>query len=133
MTRWRRFFALEAAQRRVFLASLVLLPCTSVLLRLRGYAVAQRLAAYFPALCCPDLSPAVTARMVDAAGSLSGASCLPRSLVLWGLLRARGAVIRLGVAQSPPKGIAAHAWVELDGCPINDAPDVTERYAVLGA
>lgn len=71
--------------------------------------------------------------MVDAAASLFGASCLPRSLVLWGLLRTRGAVIRFGVAQAPPQGIAAHAWVELDGRPINDAPNVTDRYAVLGA
>ena len=133
MTRWRKFLVLDGAQRRVFLVSLVLLPCTFALLRLRGYAAAQRFVAYFPAFCCVDLSPAVAARMVDAAGSLCRASCLPRSLVLWGLLRARGAVIRLGVAPVPAKGIAAHAWVELDGRPINDAPDVTERYAVLGA
>ena len=133
MRRWRRFFALEAAQRRVFLWSLVLLPFTSALLRLRGYAAARAFAARIPASSGADLSPAAAARMVDAAGSLFGASCLPRSLVLWGLLRARGAVIRLGVAQSAARGFAAHAWVELDGQPLNDASDVTERYAMLGA
>ena len=133
MTRWHRFFALDAAQQRVFLSSLVLLPCSSMVLRLRGFAAAQRFIALLPVLGEPPLLVAAAARMVDAASSLVGASCLPRSLVLWRLLRTRGAVIRLGVAPASPRSISAHAWVELDGRPINDAPDVTERYAVLGA
>lgn len=73
----------------------------------------------------------MAARMVDAAAVLVRASCLPRSLVLWRLVRARGGVIRLGVARPAPQAIAAHAWIELAGRPLNDAADVAERYAPL--
>lgn len=55
--------------------------------------------------------------------------CLVRSLVLWSVLRRRGipAELRLGVARAG--GFAAHAWVEVDGTAVNDAPDVAARYA----
>lgn len=130
MTRWRRFFALDAAQRRVFLASLVLLPCTSVLLRLRGYAAAQRFIGRVPELAIGAVAPEAAARMVDAAAALVGATCVPRSLVLWRLMRFRGAIVRFGVARAAPE-FEAHAWVELDGEPLNDRLDVTARYAAL--
>jgi len=77
------------------------------------------------------LAPADAARMVDAAASLTGASCLPRSLVLWRLLLEQGATICFGVARSSSNGIAAHAWVELHGVPLNDMADVTDRYSAL--
>lgn len=69
--------------------------------------------------------------MVDAAASLVGASCLPRSLVLWHLVRARGAMIRLGVARSALQGFAAHAWVEIDGRTLNDRTDAIADYAAF--
>lgn len=48
--------------------------------------------------------------------------CLPRSLVLTHALRQRGAQARLilGVTGSP---FAAHAWVQEDGCVLNDRVD----------
>lgn len=69
--------------------------------------------------------------MVDAAASLLGVSCLPRSLVLWRLMRARGAIVRLGVAQSAAQGFAAHAWVEIDGRALNDTANAIARYSVF--
>lgn len=131
MKRWRRFLALDAAERRVFLSSLALLPATAVVLRWRGFAAAQAFLERMPALGGRKLASTAAARMVGAAASLVGASCLPRSLVLWRLVRAQGAVIRLGVARPSSQSIAAHAWVELAGQPLNDAPDVAERYAAL--
>ena len=131
MRRWRRFFALDAAQRGVLLWSLVLLPFTAALLRLRGFAAARAVVGRMPAPAARDLAAEAAARIVDAAAALLGVSCLPRSLVLWRLLRARGAAIRFGVSQSAALGFAAHAWVELDGKPVNDRPDVSARYAPL--
>ncbi len=43
--------------------------------------------------------------------------CLRRSLVLAGLLRAFGPKLKFGVARRPD-GIAAHAWVEINGVPL---------------
>jgi hypothetical protein len=58
-------------------------------------------------------------------------SCLRQSLVVWWLLRRRGlpAVLRMGANNDD--GFRAHAWVELDGRPVNDRPDVAERFRVF--
>jgi len=56
-------------------------------------------------------------------------SCLPTSMALWALLRRRGVEteIRIGV-RLDPDGLAAHAWVERDGSPLNDSDDVVVQY-----
>lgn len=75
------------------------------------------------------------AELVDVASRQGPfrAPCLPRSLVLWGLLRKRGmdARLRIGVRRGP-NGFDAHAWVEHDGAVLNDRPDVAERYKPFG-
>lgn len=55
------------------------------------------------------------------------AKCLPRSLSLTILLRRLGipAVLEIGVTSYP---FFAHAWVELDGVPVNEHPDALVRY-----
>lgn len=63
-----------------------------------------------------------------------GGSCLPRSLLLWTLLRRSGANPELVVGAAPRSGagpLVAHAWVELDGRPIAEAADVRDRYPVF--
>ena len=47
------------------------------------------------------------------------ALCLEQSLVLYRLLRARGAAVRLRVGVQPFPFVA-HAWVEYDARPINE-------------
>jgi len=56
--------------------------------------------------------------------------CLQRSAATACLLRRLGIEGRLviGTQQIPFK---AHAWVEVDGCAVNDKPDMRDRYAVL--
>jgi len=56
------------------------------------------------------------------------ALCLEQSIVLYVLLRRRGvpAELKLGVQPSP---FSAHAWVEHDGRPINEAEDFILRLA----
>jgi hypothetical protein len=57
-----------------------------------------------------------------------GRTCLPRSLTLWVLLRRCGyrPTLRLGAMprddqKRRARGLAAHAWVELDGRPLGEA------------
>ncbi|MDT8068485.1 MAG: lasso peptide biosynthesis B2 protein [Terriglobia bacterium] len=56
--------------------------------------------------------------------------CLQRSAATACLLRSHGvsAELVIGAQQMP---FRSHAWVELDGCVVNDKPYVRERYAVL--
>ena len=56
--------------------------------------------------------------------------CLQRSAASTCLLRRHGisAQLVIGVQQLPFK---AHAWVEVDGCVVNDRPYTREMYAIL--
>jgi hypothetical protein len=57
------------------------------------------------------------------------ATCLTRSLLLEWMLRRRGvaAEMRIGVRLNGGR-LDAHAWVEHAGIPVNDRPDVAERF-----
>jgi hypothetical protein len=131
MRRLQGFLALDTAQRGVLLWSLALIPIAAAVLRWRGFSAARAMLGSAPAPGAQGVCAESAARMVAAAGSFLGASCLPRSVVLWRLLRARGAVIRLGVALPESEGFAAHAWVEIDGCALNAADDRAARYAAF--
>ncbi|HEX8694288.1 MAG TPA: lasso peptide biosynthesis B2 protein [Longimicrobium sp.] len=60
------------------------------------------------------------------------AVCLEQSLALYVLLRRRGvpAELRLGVQPFP---FAAHAWVELDGEPVNEDPETVAAFLPMPA
>jgi len=81
-------------------------------------------------------SVAVTsiAALVNSAAALSplDCTCLHRSLVLCWLLARRGVAsqLRIGVRQDE-NGFAAHAWVEVDGIPLNDSPEVHARFTAF--
>ena len=64
--------------------------------------------------------------------SLPRASCVPRALVLWALLRRIGieARIRFG-AKHAAKGIEAHAWVEFGGEALGEKAGMREEFAPL--
>jgi len=67
-----------------------------------------------------------TARLVGGAASVSPlpTTCLSRSLTLWWILRRQGIASELRIGVSKDDGeFAAHAWVELDGIPINNTPE----------
>jgi transglutaminase superfamily protein len=56
--------------------------------------------------------------------------CLPRTVVLWSLLRRRGidADVRIGVRGDTQGEFQAHAWLEWNGEIMNDAGDVAIQY-----
>ena len=77
------------------------------------------------------VNPLLVAEIDWAAGRFGG-SCLDRSVFLWFALRQQGLnpALRIGVARGSG-AIDGHAWVELDGSVVNDAPDVASHFAVF--
>ena len=130
-----RMLSLSPDQRRVALASVVLLPAVQTSLHLRGFnRTARTLATRSERSAVPTepnkARPAAEAVALVAGRSLVGARCLCRSLVLWFLLRRRGidAQLVIGAQASVNGELPAHAWVEVSGEPVNDAPDIRERF-----
>lgn len=137
--RFRRLRALSLAQWRTVMVSVVLLAPIQVMLKTRGL---KRTAAFLAARSDRPMvpaEPATAASMAEAVSivagrKLVGARCLGRSLLLWYLLRRRGMDARLVVGAEAPVDDTwqAHAWVELDSRPVNDAADVRDRYGSFG-
>jgi hypothetical protein len=123
--------------------ALFLLPLTALVLWAVGFRRWQALLALLgPVASVPadrdkaDLvreGRAMT-RLVDAAARRGpySATCLPRSLTLWWLLRRRGidSYLRIGVRKEADR-LEAHAWVELRGLVLNDDSDVHKRFAAF--
>lgn len=117
------------------IGTLALLPLVRVSLRTRGFRwttmVLTRLSDR--AAVAEDVDRArrdAEAVAVVAGRPVVGARCLGRSLVLWFLLRRRGidAELVIGAERAEAGRLPAHAWVEVAGEPVNDAPDVRERF-----
>ena len=116
-----------------------LLPMVAVLLRLLDYPRTLRLLSrWLPADPrqneIPEDAMAYAlrlGRLAKIAGRYvpTNGSCLRQSLLVWWLLRRRGVPAELRIGVQKQEGFSAHAWVELDGQPVNDAPDVAERFA----
>jgi len=72
------------------------------------------------------------ALQVARAGSLypGRARCLEQSMVLYFILRRRGAAVELRIGVRP-YGFLAHAWVELDGRPIYEKGEVTDAVVAF--
>ena len=135
---WAALRALTGGEWRTLLAAAALLPLCRAGLRLFGYRRVERVTRRAFTLGPPRADEADlafrTARMVSVAARRGAvaANCLPRSLVLWALLRRQGvdAVLRFGFRKGQGE-FGAHAWVEHLGAPLNDADDVAEVFEVV--
>jgi hypothetical protein len=136
--KFHRLWRLSWAQRRQLAWACLLLPPTALALRWLGFVrTRDALARLFPLRQPPACAECATtvaedaARLVAAAArhGLYRATCLPQSLVLWGLLRRLGidSELRVGVRTTDGR-LDAHAWVERDGIPLNDTDDVHQRF-----
>lgn len=130
---WRKFRLLDARRQRVAAAALVLLPVFWLGLHLFGLR-RWRALTLRPGRMPGGMAPAdarVLGELVNAVARHSPlpAACLTRSLVAEWLLRRRGidAQLRIGV-QRTAAGIAAHAWVESGGIPVNDRDDIADSF-----
>jgi hypothetical protein len=129
--------ALPAREQKVLLASLALLPLFWLGLRLAGLQRFQAWLDRSPIARRAPLTDAEAAALgvaVNRAANhiLGSANCLTRSLLLRWLLRRFGTAsdLRIGVRFEEGK-LAAHAWVERDGIPVNDRPEVVACYAAF--
>lgn len=141
-TALRAFFAVPPADRRLFARALLLLPWLKLGLALLGF---NRLAA-----ALKRLSARAAGERRPAAGELArygraveraarhlpgGATCLERSLLLLWMLRRAGlsCELRVGVRRGEDGALLAHAWLEHEGQPVGDHPEVAESYAPFDA
>lgn len=115
------------------------LPLIALGLRLLGLRRLQSLLFHWPlkkyeAIPEEKISTVAQAQaravQVAARHGLYRPTCLRQSLALWWLLRCQGieANLRIGV-KSIDNGLEAHAWVELQGQPLNDALDVHQHFS----
>lgn len=139
-SRLYRVSRLSWPDRLLYARVIVLLPMISVALRVFGYKrvhamLAAALRSHVPISGAAALAEAKSiGQVVRLAAKMTGATCLPRSLMLWWLLARRGveAVLRIGVRVE--QGVfTAHAWVEVQGRVINDRADVGSLYAPFSA
>ena len=132
-----KFLVLTGAEKRLFLSALMLLPLFWLGLRVFGLARLQAWIEHSPR--AKKTSYSVTelqgiGTLVNSAAHYAPGpvTCLTRSLLLRWLLRRRGieSGLRIGV-QLVQGQLDAHAWVEYQGVPINDAADVAQRFAAF--
>lgn len=139
--RLAKFMALSFQDRILFFKLWILLFCVALLLRVLDFQRTRRL--------LDRLSPSGTrqakateegmayaldlGRLTKIAGRYvpANGTCLRQSLLVWWLLRRRGLPADLRIGVSKGEVFAAHAWVELDGLPVNDEADVGERLTPL--
>jgi hypothetical protein len=140
--RLARFRKLAVAEQCTLLFAMGLLPLFWIGLRLLGLA---QLRAWLHGCVLAPSGP-VSAEEARRTGELVNvaarhgpfpATCLTRSLALVWLLGRSGVRSEVCLGVRMVRGeLDAHAWVEHDGVPINDSPDVARRYApfvALGA
>ncbi len=137
LRRLRVFWNLPARDQRLVLKTLVGLPWLALQLKTLGFGRLRRRIESLRLGPAPfegnrerDAVADRLTYLVDAAASngIFRHTCLPRSLLLLRLLRQNGIEAELQVGVKGGEAFAAHAWVELDGRPLNDAADVAERF-----
>lgn len=135
----RTFRSLPVSEQRCYLSALLLLPLVDLGLRLFSWQRCQRWTEDWARRDQPKdgasaaLHPRRIAWLVEQAARHCPwpATCLRRSLLLWAFLLRSGVASELRLGFRKPGGVfEAHAWVEWNGSPLNDAPDVRSRYAV---
>lgn len=134
-TRLEKLRALSWSERAILFKAALLLPLFWLGLRLFGLARfggwLDRSSAKSPS-GAPITFAVTLGRLVNAAANHSPvrATCLTRSLLLRWMLRRRGidSQLRIGV-RLVQDALEAHAWIEIAGHPINDAPGVARRFA----
>jgi hypothetical protein len=137
MRRLRRLLGLDPEDRRLLATAWVRLFVVSAGLRWLGY---RRLSTWVPTVQQRGVRAAemVSAQRyaywitVAARWQPMQALCLAQSVALQGWLRGEGVPsdLRIGVSKAGAQ-LAAHAWVELDGVPINDTPGSVAVFTPL--
>jgi hypothetical protein len=135
--RIRIFRTFPAEDKLLFVQAMFLLPLVDIALRLAGYSRCYRWLGRWAEAPTGAIerrpNPSRAAWLVERAAHnfLWPTTCLRRSLVLWALLVRSGVRTELRIGFRKPEGrFEAHAWLEWNGVPLNEKPDVRERYSV---
>ncbi|MDH3254415.1 MAG: lasso peptide biosynthesis B2 protein [Acidobacteriota bacterium] len=136
--RWQRFRRLSRDEKKTLVQAWCLLPLVDVCLRAASFESAKKALGVVvgkePSVPDLDVEPERLSRLVEIASRqhLWPIRCLPRAMVLEGLLRRSGVDCALQIgARREARGVAAHAWVEIEGRPIGEAENVDERFPPL--
>ena len=145
---WRRFKALNSADRRLILEAAALLSVVSIGLRICRFRQLRDMLTWFgPPVGHPNTRPRLPApnsadRVAWAISAVTrtrqrSMTCLVRALATETMLRRRGIAsdLRLGVRNDgdPADPLKAHAWIECDGLVVMGALDDLSEYHVLSA
>jgi hypothetical protein len=138
-----KFKRLSRKERGLFLQAVLLLPAIHFALLLLGYSrllgVMEKLVPVKPIETAPsDAQVLQRAQEISRIVSIAAqygvyrATCLRKSLLVWGFLRREGMQGRVcfGVRMCARK-LEAHAWVEYKGMVVNDSLKVHECYTAL--
>ena len=137
-TRLAQFHNLNAMQKRTLLVAWLWLPLFWLGLRVLGLPRFQAWLLRAPARSAHSLTLPVVKALGEAVNiaarhSLFPATCLTRSLLVGWQLRRRGVASKLRIGVRLTQGMLdAHAWVECEGVPVNDSPDVNAQFASFG-
>lgn len=139
MKRLRRVVACARASPLGAFAGVAVLPVLHVLLRAGRLNAAEMILAiderYEPSIGS-DLPKATAVADAVFVGAriwrLHEVSCVARSMCTWSVVRRQGGKADI-VIGFDPNTRRAHAWVELDGIPVDDTPDVRTRYLPFDA
>jgi transglutaminase superfamily protein len=132
---------LTGRERRIFFLALVLMPTIAIGLRLFGFRRVQMALVWGKPgtevetdIRRASFRAVEVARLVAAAARHGPyrASCLPVSLTLGWLLHGQGirTQLRLGVRKVAAR-LEAHAWIEHQGVPLIDTPEIYDRFAAF--
>lgn len=141
MSRFKKFLALSVTEKKIFLAALCSLPMVFLKLRLFGFkGTLSRLQQIPVAVHFSDIEPAAhpaqISYLVNGAARLlfRREACLERSIMLWSVLRRKGieSELKIGVA-TEDSTMRAHAWVEIDGEPINEQPLISQNFSAFNS
>jgi hypothetical protein len=139
-----KFRQLPPDERWLLVRSILFLPVIHAALRVLGYSRTRRcLETWLPLSpgkekIIPEeerLQRAQEIARIIAIAAVHGfnpATCLRRSLLLWGYLRGEGIDGRVCFGVRMLNGtLEAHAWVEYQGVVVNDSERVREAYQLL--
>lgn len=133
-----QFRALSTADRRTLLVAAACMPVFWLGLRMLGLpgfqAWLQRSrTAMNAAMTLHDMQALGELVNIAARHTLGPRTCLTRSLLLGWLLRRLGVESQLRIGVRLTQGVLdAHAWVEYEGVPVNDRPDVSVHFTSFG-
>lgn len=132
---WHSF---SKSDRALLINAVFLLPIVATSLKTVGLRRTQSWLARNPLATTPPSTEQMRANVRRTAQMVAAAcrryplrsDCLPRTIILWSLLRRRGinADVRIGVRCDTQGEFQAHAWLEWNGEVINDAGDVARQY-----